>query len=60
MTDRPIVLVTGASKGIGAATALEFARAGYDVCVNYRSDAPGAKAVMTACEATGARVHAVP
>ncbi|MEW4562081.1 SDR family oxidoreductase [Bremerella sp. JC770] len=30
MTDRPVVLITGASQGLGAATAAEFARDGYD------------------------------
>ena len=31
-----IVLITGASRGIGAATAKLLAKAGYKVCVNYR------------------------
>jgi 3-oxoacyl-[acyl-carrier protein] reductase len=33
MTDRPVVLLTGASRGIGAATAIEFARRGYDLAL---------------------------
>lgn len=40
-----VVLVTGASKGIGAATAVEFAKAGYDVIINYKSDKAAAQAV---------------
>ena len=37
-----IVLVTGASSGIGAAIALACARAGADVAITYRSNAAGA------------------
>jgi NAD(P)-dependent dehydrogenase (short-subunit alcohol dehydrogenase family) len=59
MPSRSIVLVTGASKGIGAATAIAFARAGYDVCVNYHSDAEGASATAERCEAEGAKAIAV-
>lgn len=41
-----IVLVTGASKGIGAAIAVRFAKAGYSVVVNYDSDEAGALATL--------------
>ena len=37
--NNPVVLITGASRGIGAATALLCARRGYDVAVNYARDA---------------------
>ncbi len=40
-------LVTGASKGIGKGIALEFARRGYRVFINYHSDRAGAEAVAT-------------
>lgn len=40
---RKVVLVTGASKGIGAAIAIEFAKNNYDVIVNYCSDLDGAQ-----------------
>ena len=39
------VLVTGASRGIGRACALELARAGFDLAVGFRSDAKSAEAV---------------
>ena len=58
MSTRPIVLVTGASKGIGAATAVAFAKAGYDVCVNYNSDAEGATETVERCKSEGARAVA--
>jgi NAD(P)-dependent dehydrogenase (short-subunit alcohol dehydrogenase family) len=41
-----IVLITGASRGIGAATALLAAERGYAVCVNYRSNAHAAHEVI--------------
>lgn len=59
MINRPIALVTGASKGIGAATALAFAKAGYDVCVNYYRDATGAAETATLCEAIGAKAFLI-
>ena len=46
-------LVTGASKGVGKGIALELARQGCDVAVNYRSDAPGAEAVAAEVRAAG-------
>ncbi|MFY0690886.1 MAG: SDR family oxidoreductase [Paracoccaceae bacterium] len=42
---RPTVLITGASAGIGAATAQLAARAGYDVAIHYKSDREGAERV---------------
>ncbi len=41
------VLITGASRGIGAATAVGFAAEGGRVAVNYRSDDQGARATVT-------------
>ena len=41
-----VVLITGGSRGIGAATALQAARAGYAVAVNYSTNALAAETVV--------------
>lgn len=48
-----VAVVTGASKGIGAGIALELARLGANVVVNYRSDREGAEDVLKALRAAG-------
>jgi NAD(P)-dependent dehydrogenase (short-subunit alcohol dehydrogenase family) len=58
MTTRPLVLVTGASRGIGAATAVMAARRGYDVAVHYRGDQAAADDAVARCRAAGARAEA--
>ena len=52
-------LVTGASKGIGKAIALELARRGAAVAVNYHGDAPGAQAVAAEIRAMGREAAAI-
>jgi NAD(P)-dependent dehydrogenase (short-subunit alcohol dehydrogenase family) len=56
---RPVVIVTGASRGIGAATAIGAARRGFDVAVGYQSRADVAALVVAECEQAGARALAV-
>ena len=54
-----ITLVTGASRGIGAASALAAARAGHDVVVNYALDAVAAGHVAEQVQALGRRALVV-
>ena len=58
-TTQPVLLVTGASRGIGAATALLAARSGYAVAVNYCSDKPAADAVVRQIRALGCNALAI-
>lgn len=53
------VLVTGASRGIGAAIAVACARAGADVALGYLDREDGAAATATAVEQAGRRAHPV-
>jgi NAD(P)-dependent dehydrogenase (short-subunit alcohol dehydrogenase family) len=53
------ILITGASRGIGAACALLAAGRGYQVAVNYRSDADAAAQVVRAIESAGGSAFAV-
>jgi NAD(P)-dependent dehydrogenase (short-subunit alcohol dehydrogenase family) len=55
----PILLITGASRGIGAATAKLAGTRGYDVAVNYLRDVKAAAEVVAAVEATGQRAVAI-
>jgi NAD(P)-dependent dehydrogenase (short-subunit alcohol dehydrogenase family) len=54
-----IVVITGGSRGIGAATAALAAVRGYAVCVNYKSNATAGQAVADAIVEAGGRAIAV-
>ena len=60
MAQKPdVAIVTGGSRGIGAATSLLLAKAGYLVVVNYVSNAAAAKAVVTQIEQAGGKAMAI-
>jgi len=58
LADR-VAIVTGGSRGIGRCIALELARRGASVVVNYRSNADAAAAVVAEIEASGGTAIAV-
>lgn len=57
--ENKLVLVTGASRGIGAATAKLFASKGYAVCVNYRADVNAANDVVDELRKLGVKSHSI-
>jgi NAD(P)-dependent dehydrogenase (short-subunit alcohol dehydrogenase family) len=58
MFENTIMLITGASRGIGAATAEMAAQRGATVFINYRSNHDAANAVVGACRSTGSQAAA--
>ena len=54
-TDRPVTIITGGSRGIGAATAVRLARAGHDLALAYRRDDNAARQTAALVQAAGAR-----
>ena len=59
MSERPVVIVTGGSRGIGAATAMLAAERGYAVCVNYVKGRESAEEVVRAITSQGGDAFAV-
>lgn len=56
---RPVLLIAGGSRGIGAATAKLAGAAGYDVAVNYNSNSNAAAAVVEAVKVSGGKAVAL-
>ena len=57
--DHRVALVTGSSRGIGAATVRLLASQGYQVCINYRSDSDAADALLAELVADDVKAIAV-
>ncbi|MCI4427826.1 MAG: 3-ketoacyl-ACP reductase [Burkholderiales bacterium] len=54
---RPVALITGARRGIGAAIALALARAGFDMAITDIAEDDDARATLAALRAAGAKAH---
>ncbi|MCE7764081.1 SDR family oxidoreductase [Pseudomonas putida] len=54
-----VIVITGGSRGIGAATALLAARQGYRICINYHADDQAAETLLGQVRALGAEAIAV-
>ena len=56
---KQVILITGGSRGMGTATAMRAAAAGYAVCINYRENRAAADTVVAAILQTGGMAFAV-
>jgi NAD(P)-dependent dehydrogenase (short-subunit alcohol dehydrogenase family) len=57
--ERPVLLIAGGSRGIGAAAAILAAGRGYDVAINYKSDSKAADAVVDKITSGGGNAVAI-
>lgn len=57
--NKNVIIITGSSRGIGAATAIQAAKAGYAVCINYINNQSAAKTILCAIEQMGGTAIAV-
>lgn len=58
MTEKKVALITGGSRGIGKACALELAKAGYDVAINYVGNEEAANLTVSELKALGSDAQA--
>jgi len=56
---KPVMIITGGSRGIGAATATLAAKRGYTVCINYRKEAKSAEDLVTKIQQDGGKALAI-
>ncbi|AXK80011.1 SDR family NAD(P)-dependent oxidoreductase [Pseudolabrys taiwanensis] len=56
---RPVLLIAGGSRGIGAATAKRAGERGYDVAINYKSNANAAADVVASVKKAGGKALAI-
>jgi len=54
-----VALITGSSRGIGAATALALAKTGYDICLNFKSNEGAARQISSTIESLGQKCVAI-
>jgi 3-oxoacyl-[acyl-carrier protein] reductase len=58
ITEHPVALITGGSRGLGRACALELARRGYSIAVGYNTRPDEARSAVGAIETAGGRATA--